>query len=559
MDRGENRGWEKRFGWVGCLLGLGSVMVSHLSVPVRAESLDEPRVVAFVGVDLVSMVDDQVVEDQTVVVAGEMIAAIGNADTIAVPDGAVIVEAHGSFLLPGLIDLHAHPYRREEMPLFLANGVTRILVPGGSLSLLKWRDEPHGMEPRLHVCGPSLNHVREAHEAVAIVREQAADGYDCIKIYDDISAEAFGALAREAKEQGLLSIGHIPRNLTWNDMLDAGPSAVAHAEEFLYSPCCSAADLERIQRTMRESGTALIATISNYDRIGRQAADAELYLATQPTAFYSPVLLRTWIASRNGYRRNFGVERLAKLRFLLDFQKLLVKRLADAGVRVLAGTDAGNPGSLPGFSIHDELAALEGAGLSRFAVLTAATRHAADFLGIGDRVGTVEVGKRADLLLVWGNPLKDLGHLKLPYGVMVGGEWSDRAEQTGSLRRLRADLGPEREFVDLLEGSGWAASLDWYRERLQRELHPPLAMAALNEASYQTWKIDGELAEAIEGFRLNAAAYPDSWAVHDSLGEALEAAGQRAAALRAYRRSVALEPRNRQAVRRIEDLEDQDP
>jgi Amidohydrolase family len=358
---------------------------------VRAIVSAEP--VAFVNVHVVPMTEKRVLRNRVVVVDEGRIVSVGT----EAPANARRIDGGGGYLIPGLIDLHAHLGGDET--LFAKHGVTTILLAGDGAPGLALRGQ-EGM-PSIVACGDSISGVKTAAEAAELVRRQKAEGFDCIKIYDDIESPALTALIDGARKNGMLSIAHIPRNLTWQEMLAARPDAIAHLEEFLYSPVLEGDD-HIIVGQMVKHGIAVISTLTCYDGITRHLAAGKPY-------------------------QGIRIEAVPNLRRLLAFQKILAKSLHDAGARVLAGTDAGGPEFvIPGASMSDELRLLVSAGLEPYDALRAATIDAAKFLRRDDR-GTIEPGKVADLVLLRGDPLGDIENVELRVGVMLRGRYYEAA------------------------------------------------------------------------------------------------------------------------------------
>jgi imidazolonepropionase-like amidohydrolase len=479
--------------------------------------------VAFVDVNVVTVQDERVLSRRTVLVRDGRIAAIGPVDSLAVPEDAVRVPGGGAYLMPGLADMHAHPVDPLLHAVYLSWGVTTVQYLNAFDEILDWRTDGPG--PRVEACAGPVSGVRTAEEARRTVADHAARGFRCIKVYDDVSAEAYAVMAAEARARGMRALGHIPRNLGWRDLLAARPAAVAHAEEFLYSPIESEADVDSIVAGMRDGGIALITTLTNYDLISRQRVDLEGLLAAD-LRHVPAVERRVWAAGRNRYLRSRTP--VPTQRRLLAFQRMLVRRMAEAGVPVLLGTDAGNNFVLAGASVHDELAQLVRAGLSPYQALRAATAAPGAFLGIGDAAGTVAVGAPAELLLVLGNPLDDVANAALIAGVLSGGRWLP----ADSLRALRAEvaaaLEPEAELVRRMEAEGLDEALAW----LERTPVPRIRPRALNELAYQLWKLEDRLPDALRVFEVNVRLHPEWAPGRESLAEARAASAPPAAAQR---------------------------
>lgn len=400
-----------------------------LSVCLAVAAMATAEPIALVNVHVIPMTANRVLRDHVVVVEAGRIRSVGPRDATTIPENATTIDGEGGFLIPGLIDLHAHLGHGGES-LFVLNGVTTVLLAGDGV-----RSIEGALAPNVVACGPSIVGVKTAAEAEKVVEAQKTAGFDCIKIYDEIDAEALQPLVHAARKRNMLSIAHIPRNLTWQQMLAAKPDAIAHLEEFLYSPVDVGEDHVIVGR-MLAGDIAVISTLTTYDVITRQVADLETMFERGENAYIAADHKNDWTRDRNRYR-GIQQKQLPKMRRLLVFQKDLARMLSSAGGRVLAGTDAGGPPFvIPGFSMTDELRLLVSAGLAPYDALRAATVEAARFLK-RDELGTIEAGKAADLVLLRGDPLRDIDNVALRAGVMVRGRWLDAAAIGAELDRIR--------------------------------------------------------------------------------------------------------------------------
>jgi hypothetical protein len=477
----------------------------------------EARPIAVTNVNVIPMTgtQKQVLIKQVVLVDDGKIIAVGKEGEIVIPADAQRIDGQGGYLLPGLIDLHVHVTQPDDLALYVANGVTTVFNLSGDPTMLTWREGPR-LRPRLLTTGPPLVDVRSADRAKALVEEEAAAGYDGIKIYDDITLEALPALVESARAKNLFSIGHIPRNLRWQDMLAARPDAIAHAEEFLYSPV-EEGDEERIVAGMKSGGISLITTLITYDLIGRQVADLESTLARGENVYANPVIKRAWQRPFNGYTKRFNAARVPNFRRLLQFQKGLIKQLAEGGVPILLGTDAGGPAFVvAGFSAIDELRELVSCGLTPYAALRAATVAPARFLRKEKELGTIEPGKAADFLVVRGNPLDDIENIALRAGVMLRGRWLEAKELRTELDAVAARNRADEALVSALATGGADRLIAVAKRDHARD-------TSLNELAYQLLKIDDNKPAALKVFRANVALHPESMVARDSLTEVTSA------------------------------------
>jgi hypothetical protein len=353
-------------------------------------------------------------------------------------------------------------------------------------------------------------------QARAIIDEESRAGYDAIKIYNDVSLDALHTLIQEAHAHGMLAVGHIPRNLRWQDMLAARPDAIAHAEEFLYSPVLDGDD-EKIVAGMKAGGISLITTLIAYDDIGRQVNDLETLLARGENRYVNPSIRRMWQRGRNHYANDFPTKRVPNFRRLLGFQKSLVKELGAGSVPILLGTDSGGvPFVVPGFAAIEELHELVSAGLTPYAAMRCATIDAAHFLKKDSEIGTIEAGRSADFILLRGNPLSDIDNISLRAGVMLHGRWLDNAALHAELDRITARNRTEEPVVDAM-AKGVDAVIAAARRDHARD-------TTVNELAYQLLLIDKNRSAALKLFRANVAIHPQSSVARQSLEEVLKEA-----------------------------------
>ena len=421
---------------------------------------------AFIDVTVVPMVGDKAVPGQTVVVRDGRIAAVGPSGRVDVPADARRISGAGKYLMPGLVDAHFHLQSNGDdarlLRLLLANGVTSILNLYGTPSILDLRARVATGEvagPTIYTSGPYISDAPrwqpDADEVERLILEQKRAGYDLIKTHGDFSREAFQRLCAVAHREHMKIIGHAPRNLGVEPMFEGHMDAVAHGEEFIYAyfffgaPDLSQADAEVRRRFLEQaekripdlaaaaakSGIWVVPNLVAYTRIVEQGKDLASVLARPETKYVPAALLADWQPGRNRYDRKYSPEMAQHMEWRVKLLTALTGAFHHAGVRMMAGTDAPIPGVVPGFSQHDELTLLVAAGLSPFEALRAATVNAATFLGKANEFGTVEVGKRADLVLLDDDPLQDVANTSRYAGVMVRGRWLDG----DALRRARTD------------------------------------------------------------------------------------------------------------------------
>ncbi len=429
--------------------------------------------------------------DQALVVRDGRIAAIGPASAVALPAGARVLDAHGGFLVPGFWDLHVHVLRRERyrtyFPLLVAQGVVGVRDMGGDYDLaamqrLRAEVENGGrVGPHFLMAGPFVDGpypllprlsrvVSTAAEADALVQDLHRQGADFIKVYNRLPREAYFGIADAARRLGIPFAGHVPFSVSAREAAFAGQISIEHLFNVAFA--CSSREDELMLDKARALGAGeagerrrlrrayLLAVLDSFD----PARCAALYAnfmrhdtAVAPTLVqrrdfsggalpvvpaaefaYVPRGERAgWDASQDMRLQGRDLQDREIDRRYYERDRSLVAPMQAAGVRLLAGTDGGDVYTVPGFSLHEELAALVDAGLTPMQSLQSATRNAAQFLGTPHAFGTIEVGRRADLVLLRQNPLTDIRNTRSIEAVMLAGRWFDRAALDGLMSQAR--------------------------------------------------------------------------------------------------------------------------
>lgn len=392
---------------------------------------------AFVNVHVLPMDSSRVLRNRTVLVEGDRIVGVGLVDELPVPDGVPIVDGEGQrYLLPGLTDAHVHLGFDPErwIPIFLTQGVTTVINMRGDPGTLELRRRVADGEvraPTILTTGPFTNEpgIRTVEDAVRAVTAQRAAGYDFVKIHGNLTAETHRALVAAGREQGIPVIGHAPRNLPFQAVLDSGQPMIVHLEEVMYTgaPRRSIERIPALARSSADAGLWVIHNMGLFHKITDQWGTPEVAeeALAQPEARYLPADMRRYWSEGNPYTGRpsprAGIERAYA--FLME----MLAAFHEEGVRLVVGTDTPVPTAAPGFSMHDELREMEVAGIPPFDILAAATRNPGQFvqevLDPERRFGQIREGYEASVVLLDGDPLADLAWLRRPTGVMVRGEW----------------------------------------------------------------------------------------------------------------------------------------
>ncbi|HET6409758.1 MAG TPA: amidohydrolase family protein, partial [Chthoniobacteraceae bacterium] len=331
--------------------------------------------------------------------------------------------------------------------LFVSNGVTTVRSMLGFPGQLEWREKAKRGEiiaPTLHLAGPSFTGsgptaTTSVEQAVERVKAQKAEGWDLLKVHPGLKLEVYEAMAKTAREVGIEFSGHIPADVGLVRAIDLGQRTVDHLDGYIeylnaQDTPIDRGKLDEIVRKTRDTGTWVIPTMVLWETIIGAANPNEM--EAFPELKYMPgQMVQNW---KTSYRRKLIAPdfNAARARQTAANRKVLLKALSDGGAKIIFGTDAPQQYSVPGFSIHRELRAIKDAGMSNFQILQSATKNVGDYYQAVDKFGQVATGHRADLLLLSGNPLDDLGQIAKRAGVMVRGRWIPEAEIQARLEKI---------------------------------------------------------------------------------------------------------------------------
>jgi imidazolonepropionase-like amidohydrolase len=437
---------EKRMKLRAYLLALSLIAIANFTL---AQSGKEPNatkasITAFVNVNVIPMDRERVIENQTVIVRDGRIAEIGPANKIKVPDGATRIDGAGKYLMPGLAEMHGHipqqnapkAYTEAVLFLYVANGITTVRGMLGASNQFELRDRANRGEivaPTLYLAGPSFNgnSVNSPEQAVSMVRQQKQEGWDLLKVHPGLTRDEYDAMAKTAKEVGIRFAGHVPADVGIIHALEMGQETIDHVDgyvEYLNGDAgpVDEAKLADVVRRTKAAGAWIVPTMALWETlIGYTDLNT---LAAMPELKYAPPQqVEQWkTAHRNRVNQpNFDRK---KTKFIATNRIRILKALNEGGVRILLGTDAPQQFSVPGFSIHREMALMVKCGFTPYQIIHSGTKNVGDYFKSKDNFGTIEVGKRADLILVEGNPLKDVANISRRAGVMARGRWLPESE-----------------------------------------------------------------------------------------------------------------------------------
>ncbi|MGP0095402.1 MAG: amidohydrolase family protein [Terriglobales bacterium] len=423
-----------------------------------------------VAVEHVRLFDSEqatVREDQTVVIQGERFTMVGPSTSVRVPKDAEIVDGTGKTLVPGLFDMHAHAQAGDGI-LNIASGVTTVRDMGNDIDELRrlqdqW-ENGSAIGPRVWKSGfvdghgpfqaPTGLYADTAEEAQAAVNRYADLGYVQIKLYSSLNPEFVPGIVKTAHARGLRVSGHIPNGMIASQFVEDGADEIQHIN-FIFLNFL--ADKVKDTRTP-ERFTAVGAYAAKLDLQSKQVNDfialllqhhttVDVTLATFEGMFrgrpgkvspgFAPVLNRLPAqVQRDAYTGGLPVTVENDQLYRDSYQAMLrmTKRMYDAGIPILAGTD-----TIAGIMLHRELELEVEAGIPAAKALQIATFNAARLLKQGEDLGSIAPGKRADLVLVDGNPAEHISDIRRCRLVMKNGVLYESAELYGAVGIKPAD------------------------------------------------------------------------------------------------------------------------
>jgi imidazolonepropionase-like amidohydrolase len=445
------------------LMGTGFSLLLGIIAVSAAAGAQQPAALAILNVTVIPMDRERTEADQTVIVRGDRIEALGPAASVTVPPGARQIDGRGKFLIPTLSEMHAHipPGNATEaemervLTLYAVNGIGTVRGMLGAPQHLPLRDRANRGEilsPWIYTSGPSFSgsSASSVEVAVRMVKDQKAAGYDFLKIHPGVKRDVFDAMAAAADAAGIRFAGHVPLDVGLMRALEARYATIDHIDGYVEALAREGAsgsemfglnltgvlDESRIPSLVeatRKAGVWIVPTEALFQHwVGPAAPET---MTTWPEMQYVPKdQLAQWVESKK--KLIAGATPAERARFL-EVRGHLIRALHAGGVGLLLGSDGPQVWNVPGFSVHRELQYLVQAGLTPYQALETGTRNVAVFFGTTADRGTIAQGKRADLVLLEGNPLADIGNSSKIGAVVLAGRLLAKDDIDKRLAALR--------------------------------------------------------------------------------------------------------------------------
>lgn len=408
---------------------------------------------ALVGGTLVNGTGGAPITDAAVVIDGDRITAVGPRASVSIPTDATVINTTGKTILPGLWDMHAHFEQVEWGPIYLATGATTVRDCGNELEFIAAvRDAiraGRGLGPRLLLAGVvdgtgpaaiGVQRVDNPEQAQYWVNRYHEAGFQQMKIYSSMKSENVAAVASDAHRLGMTVTGHVPQGMNAYQAIDAGMDQINHIQYV--------ADLmipESHKLSEWPTRDQRMAAISAIDVNSPEAKKAVAFLKDHGTVIDPTMaLMEMFTASPSHPFTSFepGAAKVAPelseqymtpagppdpkdaiRKAVLDKELSIIGALHQAGVTIVAGTDQ----AVPGHSLYREIELYVQAGFTPIEAIQAATIVPARVMGLDKQVGTVEAGKKADVIILGANPLEKLSNIRTVEKVVTGGTMYDTA------------------------------------------------------------------------------------------------------------------------------------
>lgn len=478
---------------------IGAAMLGLLGPTLTARATDplpplvplDAQTTLYHDVTVVPMHQPGVLEHHSVLITDGVISRVAPASELTPetsPPGTRIIDGANGWLIPGLADMHVHlpPYdtnnsvtveaSKRACTLLLVNGVTTARGMVGHPTQIQLRtaiNAGQALGPTLYLAGPPIHAgvAKTPEEAAALVRLHREQGFDAIKSHRVISPETYRAVQTTAAEIGIPVAGHVDNEVGLDvalefaqqfEHLDAIPAALlrdpAQAPtfgQFPPGPILDGLDMGRlplIAGRLAARGVWCTPTLALFALIADQRTPTAELMARPELKYIVAPAVGQWAEQRNAMKfpADWGFDYGDRLNAL---RNAITKALHDAGVGLMAGSDSPQAFMVTGFALHAELRALVGAGLTPWEALRCATSNPAAYLttlpgkgsaaGVEPNFGTIQMGSRADLVLLDADPLTDITNTSKIRSVMLRGKLYDRATLDAMLADVERSARPQ--------------------------------------------------------------------------------------------------------------------
>lgn len=416
-----------------------------LALPAFAETI------VIRNVSVVSMTSPKIAEKQNVIVRDGRIESVSTR-LAKMPDGTKVIDGTGKYLMPGLAEMHGHvpplnapnDQTGDVLFLYVASGITTVrgmLGHPGQIELREKSKRGEIVAPNLYLAGPSFNgqSINSPQEAIDRVRAQKKEGWDLLKVHPGLTRDEYDAMAKTAREEGIRFGGHVPADVGLEHAIEMGQETFDHIDGYVEllegdKGPVDPKKLAAIVKRSKEAGVWIVPTSALWEVLFG-TIPLQTLQGYDELKYVSQNAVDQWSKMFDGRLQQMPRE---SAKNVIANRTRILRALHEGGVKILMGTDAPQQFSVPGFSLHRELLRMREAGMSPYDILKSGTVNVGQYFAQQDSFGTIEPGKRADLVLVDANPLADIANVAKISGVMVRGRWLSRADLDAGLAKIEA-------------------------------------------------------------------------------------------------------------------------
>lgn len=527
-------------------------------------SAAKPSTILFKDVNIIAMTSEEVKKGSVLVKDGK-IEEVMYDEVVSPPKEAMVIEGTGKYLLPGLVDAHVHvgESSNSDLLLYLANGVTAIREMCGFDWMIPYREEIKKnkvLAPNLYLAGTMLNNsdlgiysdvVKTEEEGREKVRMHKKKGYDYIKVWNVMPSEILSAIADECRVQGMDLVGHVPHDVTVTQAISVGYRTMEHFKGFILDRSLTLSDENYLTAIEASEHKFWLSPTFSLRLQGMKGDKASVRL--KEDAAYRYISLESkeaWRQEAENY--DFG-EYGNKPDSIFKMGATIFDRLKPLKPNYIAGTDHNGSNSfmVAGFILNEELKIFRSLGMSNYEILRTATVNAAEALNRLDEFGTIEAGKRADLLLLNANPFDNINNLSSRTAVVVRGVYLPEEKIANILQQIH----------EIYQGTSDYLTDNTKINQLYRELvkhyynelkHP--AIKPINQA-YFAWRLGqiGKYDDAVTILKQVLNGYED-YTTHDILASVYLKTGDTVRAVAHYQRSLMIYPYDSEAEQQLKLL-----
>lgn len=389
------------------------------------------------NVNVIPMNVDTILQNKTVFIKKGIIINI--ADSINIKN-VQIIDARNQFLIPGLIDMHVHVWDKYELGLYLSNGVTAIRNLWGMPLHLELKNEINNdkiIAPLFFTSSPKLTgpkfigddnlNITNVSKVEPLIKSFKKRGYDFIKTYYGLNKDIFDSILKQAHKLDIDVVAHPSNEVEYSYHLNEQIKSIEHAEEIIQQPLNYKLDTVKLKEVIgdfkKSNYASFCPTLIGYHNI-YEMLNNETIMGIDQIQYMNPLIKKLdskvqferWKKSKLN-----DATIISSIKSQHEFHLKIIKLLHEAKVNIICGTDSGIGITTPGFSIHQELAFYKEAGLTNYEILKTATVNPSKTHLVMQNLGTIEIGKIANLLLLDNNPLHDLATLQNPKYVFIKG------------------------------------------------------------------------------------------------------------------------------------------